>query len=449
MKHEFDVVVIGTGSAGSAAAFACREGGLKVAIVDKREFGGTCALRGCDPKKVLVSAAEIVERATRMKGHGIAGNTKIDWADLMTFKKTFTDPVPAEREKGYTDQGIVTFHGSAQFVEANIVLVGDDMLQFRNAVIATGAKPSPLKVDGSQHVITSEDFLNLKQLPNRIAFIGGGFISFEFSHIARRAGAQVTILEYAPRALVAFEPSLVDRLAAVGTEIGIDLRLNVDAIEITPNGSEFKIKFSEKGVPGELTADLIVHGAGRIADIDELELSRGQIATNEHGIIVNEYLQNSGNPAIYAAGDCVRAGGLPLTPVAGLEGEIAGKNIAGGNSAVADFSGLASVVYTMPSLASVGLTEEQAKKDGITVKVHTGDSTSWYSARHINASAACYKVLIDENGQIVGAHLLGPNAEELINLFALAIRMRTPASKLKEVLFAWPTAASEIEYMLR
>lgn len=361
MNHEFDVVVIGTGSAGGTAAFTCKEAGLSVAIVDKREYGGTCALRGCDPKKVLVSAVEVVERAERMKGLGVTGGTRIDWSELMAFKRTFTDPVPVQREKSYRDKGIVTFHGTASFSGADSLTVGDDSLRFRHAVIGSGALPAPLNIEGAEHVMTSEGFLNLERLPERIVFIGGGYISFEFAHVARRAGAQVTILQHGPRPLAGFEPALVDRLVQAGAEIGIEVRVNSDVVAVKEIGSGFEVEYTANGTSQNVAADLVIHGAGRTPDVAGLKLDRANIKVDGNAIAVNEYLQ-TGNPAVYAAGDCVRAGGMPLTPVAGLEGEIAGKNIVAGNTTVPDFGGLASIVYTLPSLASVGLTEDQAKK---------------------------------------------------------------------------------------
>ncbi|MEO6913948.1 MAG: FAD-dependent oxidoreductase, partial [Candidatus Baltobacteraceae bacterium] len=265
---------------------------------------------------------------------------------------------------------------------------------------------------------------------------------------ARRAGAEVTILEQGPSPLIGFDASLVDRLVALGAGIGIAVRANTDVVGVQKMELGFEIRLSELGAAQKLVADLVVHGAGRIPDVAELGLDLANIEIGDRGIAVNEYLQSTSNPAVYAAGDCVRAGGLPLTPVAGLEGETAGRNVTAGNTATLDFSGLASIVYTLPSLASVGLSEEQAKKKGISFKTHAGDATTWYSSRHVNAAAACYKVLVDDRDNIVGAHFLGPNVEELVNLFSLAVRAKIPGSVMKEVLYAWPTTASDMEYML-
>src|SRR5216683_319686 len=196
---KFDLIAIGTGAAASAVASRCRLAGWQVAIVDSRPFGGTCALRGCDPKKVLVGAAEVIDWGRRMEGNGIqAQQLQIDWQELMRFKRSFTEPVPKHREEGFAKAGIATFHGRARFVGPSTVQVGEEVLEGRYVVIATGQKPADLKIAGAEHLTTSEQFLELDELPKRILFVGGGYIAFEFAHVAVRAGAQVTIAHRGP-----------------------------------------------------------------------------------------------------------------------------------------------------------------------------------------------------------------------------------------------------------
>ena len=181
---KYDLIVVGTGSGGSTAAYACREAGLTVAVIDKKPFGGTCALRGCDPKKVLVGAAELMDWIHRMKGLGIEGESRIHWEDLMAFKRTFTQSVPESNEKGYLSAGIDMYHGIASFLSENEIIINDDKIAFDHLLLAVGAKPAPLNVKGEEFVFLSDDFLELDHLPKRLVFIGGGFISFEFAHIA-------------------------------------------------------------------------------------------------------------------------------------------------------------------------------------------------------------------------------------------------------------------------
>jgi glutathione reductase (NADPH) len=186
MTRKFDVVVIGTGSAASTVAARCRKAGRQVAGIDSRPFGGTCALRGCDPKKVLVGAAEVIDWNHRMQVHGVhAQESRIDWPELMQFKRTFTEPVPKQTEQWMNKSGIATFHGRARFVGPVAIQAGDDVLEAANVVVAAGAKPVDLNIPGAEHAFTSEQFLELDNLAGRIVFIGGGYISFEFAHVCR------------------------------------------------------------------------------------------------------------------------------------------------------------------------------------------------------------------------------------------------------------------------
>jgi glutathione reductase (NADPH) len=449
MERSFDVVVLGTGSAGSTAAQRCRAAGRSVAIVDRRPFGGTCALRGCDPKKVLVGVAQLVDWSSRMRERGVVNETlRIDWPALMRFKRTFTDPVTPAREEAFARSGIVAFHGAARFAGERRIAVGDNVLVATHVVIATGAKPATLHIDGEQHLADSTAFLALETPPKRVLFLGGGFISFEFAHVASRAGARAQIIERESRPLGPFDAELVDRLvdATRAQEIDVHLNTTVSSIERTANG--FVVRGTQEERPCSFEADLVVHGGGRVADIGDLDLESGGVARAKAGIAVNEYLQSTSNPAVYAAGDCAAGGGAPLTPVAALEGEIAADNLLGGNRRRPDFRGLASMVYAIPPLGMVGMTEEAARKNGLAIAVRTGDSATWYSSRRIGAKASAYKLVLDEaTGELVGAHVLGFEAEELTNLFALAMRARVTRAALDEVLFAYPTGASDIEYM--
>lgn len=212
--RKFDLIVIGTGAAASAAAFKCRKAGWSVAIIDSRPFGGTCQLRGCDPKKVLVGIGTLLDAVRRMNGKGLKNESAhIDWAESMRFKRTFTDPAPRRQEEAFQKTGIVTFHGVARFTKPSSIEVGSEILESRYVLIAAGAKPQPLDIPGENHLTTSEQFLELDSLPRRGLFIGGGYISFEFAHLSARAGTEVTILHRSERPLEKFDSDLVDRLA--------------------------------------------------------------------------------------------------------------------------------------------------------------------------------------------------------------------------------------------
>jgi glutathione reductase (NADPH) len=446
MNRTFDLVVIGTGTAGSVVASRCRDAEWSVAIVDELPFGGTCALRGCDPKKVLVGAAEAVDWANRMRGKGVVGEISIDWPALMAFKRTFTDPVPPQREQSFIDRGIDVFHGRARFVDRTSIAVGDDVLSARHVVIATGAQPVALGVPGSEHVITSDAFLELEALPRSIVFIGGGYISFEFAHVAARAGAEVVILHRGSRPLGAFDGDLVKHLVQASEERGIRVLVDAPVEAIEKRGDTFVVHASGGR---RFEADLVVHGAGRVPSTKELDLESGGVKATEHGAVaVNEFLQSVSNDAVYAAGDVAGTRSPALTPVSSAHGQVVAENLLQGNTRRPDLVEVPSVVFTIPPLAMVGPTEEGARAQGLRFTVRSEDASTWYSTRRTGESHAASKVLVEDGtGRVLGAHLFGPNAAELINVFAIAIRAGVTAEQMKATTFAYPTGASDISYI--
>ena len=448
MKSSYDLVVIGTGTAAQTAASRCRAEGWRVAIVDHQPFGGTCTLRGCDPKKVLVGATEAVDHARRLSGKGVAGEASIDWGALMRFKRTFTDPVPESREKDFAKKGIAAFHGRARFAGERRVEVEGDTLEARFVLIATGAVPAKLGFPGEHLLATSTDFLSLETLPKRIVFVGGGYIAAELSHVAARSGARVAVLQQRERLLPPFDPDLVAMLTERSRALGIDVRLHTRVERVEKKGDGFVVNAKTKGESISLEADLVVHAAGRVPDLGTLHLEQARVETEKGRLVLNEHLQSVSNPAVYAAGDAA-ASGPPLTPVAGYDGALAADNMLKGNVRKADYRAVPSVCFTVPPIAAVGLSEAQAKKQGLKLRVKSEKASEWYTARQSAEPAYGYKVLVEEGSdRILGAHIVGPRAEETINLFALAIRRGMKASELQDAFYAYPTPASDIEYML-
>jgi glutathione reductase (NADPH) len=448
--ERFDLIVIGTGSGGSAPAYRCREAGWRVAVLDDLPYGGTCALRGCDPKKVLVGAAELADWNRRMQGRGLTGDAQISWPELMRFKRTFTDPVPANREQAFETAGITTYHGPGRFASPDQLAVAGEVLEARYFVIAAGAKPRRLGVAGEEHLVTSTAFLELDQLPPRLAFVGAGYISFEFAHVARRARAQAIIVGRG-KPLRHFEQDLVTRLADHTRSLGIELRLDTEVTAIEQTAGRYRVRVRAQGRTETIEADLVVHGGGRVPNTAGLDLGAANIATDpDGGVRVNEFLQSVTNPRVYAAGDvAAAAGSLRLTPVAAYAGTIVASNLLKGNSRSPDYRGIPSVVFTVPPLAGVGLTEAQARAQQLDVRVKTQDTSSWYSNRRVAETSAMFKVITEnQTDRVVGAHLFGPHAEEVINLFALAIRSGVPAIDLKHLLYAYPTSGSDVPYMI-
>jgi glutathione reductase (NADPH) len=471
-KHElFDLIVIGTGTAASVSAVQCSSAGWRVAIIDSLPFGGTCALRGCEPKKVLVEAAKVIDSNISHKDKGIVGseNLQIKWSELIRFKRTFTEPYPKHREEVYEKAGIIPFHGHAKFVGSTTLAVksklndtkgGDIILNAKHILIATGAKPMKLNIAGEENIITSDQFLEYagEHLPDKIVFVGGGYISFEFAHVAARAGAKVTILHRGKRPLEHFDPDLVNQLMQRSQDIGIDFYLHSEVEKINRSSDDLcSVQFSNTSTNSNtpprsnvLEANMVVHSAGRQANVDELDLAAAGIEYTGRGIRVNEYLQSVSNHYVYAAGDAAASDGFPLTPTATYEGSLAATNLINGNTVRTNYKGLPSVVFTIPSLASVGMQEKEAQARGLKFRTRYKNTSSWISTRRVGETHSGFKVLIeDQTNRILGAHILGPHAEEVINIFSMAIRLGLTSNELNDpLLYAYPTSSSDVVYML-
>jgi glutathione reductase (NADPH) len=393
---------------------------------------------------------------------------------LALFKRSFTDPLPKEREDSFLKAGIAPFHGHARFIGPTTINVQENVLKSRYVLVATGAKPTKLNISGEEHITTSDQFLELDRLPPRILFIGGGYISFEFAHMAARAGAAVTIIHRGSRPLENFDPDLVKKLSQRTEDLGIDIHLQtqvngIKQIKSNDNDNSFLV-FASSSMPHNLSAssssasfssadfsnikfhaDMVVHGAGRIPNVSELDLNVAGVKFGNKGVIVNEYLQSVSNPNVYAAGDAAASGNPPLTPSAEYEGKIVASNLLNGNHNTNDARGaIPSIVYTIPPLATVGIQEETARKQGLRFRTnYVEDTSSWYSSRRVGEKFSGFKIIIEEgSNRILGAHILGPNAEEQINIFTLAIQRGLTAKDLKEIIFAYPTGSSDIAYML-
>jgi glutathione reductase (NADPH) len=444
----YDLVVIGSGTAAQVASFRVRAAGWSVAVIDHLPFGGTCALRGCDQKKMLISGTEAIDMARRMRGRGVAGEVAISWPDLIAFKRTFTDPVPQKQKQRYAEQGIEAFQGKARFTGRDTIEVDGQSIQARHVLIATGARPVPLTFPGAEHVITSDQFLELEQLPARIVMVGGGYIAAEFSHIAARAGARVTVLQRAERMLTRFEPELVGWLMDKFSEIGVEVLTGTAVERIERMGSGFHVRARAGSQETTTEADLVVHAAGRAPDLDALNLSAAGVAVENGRLVLNEFLQSVRNPAVYAAGDAA-AKGPPLTPVSSHDGKVVAANLLEGNRHRPDYRGVPSVAFTLPPIAAAGLGEAEARAAGLTFRVNSQKVPDWYTARRVAETVYGFKTLVEEgSGRLLGAHLVGPHADEVINIFGLAIRHGLTAEDLKQTIFAYPTVASDIGYML-
>ncbi|MFN3973311.1 MAG: dihydrolipoyl dehydrogenase family protein [Gemmobacter sp.] len=448
-KYDYDLIVIGAGTGGNGVARMAAAAGWKVASIDSLPYGGTCALRGCDPKKMLIAVTEGVDWAHNLKGKGLAAEVSVDWAEMIAFKRTFTDAMPPKIEAGLEKAGVATLHGEARFTGPNTISLNGQTLRAKHFHIATGARPMTLNIPGEDLLTTSTEFLDLPERPDRVAFVGGGFIAMEFSHIARRAGAaEVTVLEMMDRPLGNFAPDLVAMLVDATADLGIDLRLGAKVLKVEKQDGALVVTVERPGGVETVICDTVVHATGRVPNIDRLNLEAAGVEHGPRGIKVSPAMRTT-NPAIFAAGDCADSG-PNLTPVSANEGRVAAKNLlAGRDDRAIDYPPIPSVVFTLPMVATVGLSEAAAREKGLKFDIHFEKTESWYSSLRVGAKWTGYKVLVEQGtGKILGAHLIGPGAEEQINLFAMAMGAGLTANQIKAMIFAYPSYASDLGSMV-
>lgn len=445
----FDVVIIGGGNVGMAVTAPARRAGLSVAVIEPSLLGGTCSNRGCTPKKVLVAAAHTLDEIAKAGTHKITvGKPKLDWAALIDREKDLIKDLPDRFRQSLDERGVTVIDGQARFVGKNSIAVDDDIIEARHIVVATGSRPRQLPIPGAELMVTSDDVLSDRRQPERVVFVGGGVIAFEFAHVYARAGTNVTVLEAVPRFLGNLEQDGVARIVAESERIGVDLHSSIVVDRIERVGSGYRVFTKSESGEEHFDADLVVNGAGRVANTDALDLEAGYVAADNGGIQTDNHFRSVSNPVVWAGGDAL-PGKQQLSPVATLEGGTIGENIAGGSRQKPDYRLIPSAVYTVPALATVGLTEAAARSEGLNVRVEENDMSNWLSARTFGETEAWSKIIVDTDKDLIrGAHIVGHAGEELIHLFAMAMRHAITASEIKQATYAFPTYSADIRSML-
>jgi glutathione reductase (NADPH) len=448
-RDPYDAIIIGAGNAGFGAAGVLREAGRTVLMIERNDVGGTCPLRGCVPKKVLVAAAQTLDVIARASEHKITvGKSELDWAALISRERSFVEGVPADLEASLVRRGVDLQRGSAQFVAPNAISVDGEVFEGRHIVIATGSRPKQLPIRGWEHTITSDDILRNPTLPRSLIFIGGGVIALEFSHVFARAGTAVTILEAVPRLLPRFDEDATDELRRASEAVGIKIETGVEITSIESARSGVVVRYRSGGIDKSAEAESVANGAGREPDVEDLDLAAGNVHREGGRIVVDRSMRSVSNRSVYLAGDALWS--TPqLSPVATHEGQIIGNAIARGTETEVDYRSIPLCVFSIPTLAMVGLTEKEAREQGLDIDVKVNDLRGWRSARTYAERAAYAKILIDRpTDRIVGAHILGHGCEETINLIAFAMKHGLSAAELRQMVYAYPTFSADLRNML-
>ena len=448
MHKVYDVIIIGGGNAGFGASSVLAEGGKSIAFIEEDAFGGTCPNRGCTPKKVLVAAAASLDAIARASAHGIeVGTPKLDWAALIDRKDEMIGFIPGAMTGVAEKRGDV-YRGRARFTGTNTVAVGDDILEARDIIIATGSKPRPLSLPGAELLITSDEILSQREQPDEVVFIGGGVIAMEFSHVYARAGTKVTILEAMPQLLPRMDVDAVAQVRAETERLGVTVLTGVSVKAVLKAGARRQVVFELDDQEHTVDADAVINGAGRVANVDGLDLKAAGLVHDGVRIDVHPHLQSTSNPSVWVAGDAL-VHSAQLSPIATHEGQTVGRNIIEGTTTAPDYFAIPSSVYTVPSFASVGLTEAGAREKTGNLRVAVNDMSGWFSGKSYAETAAWSKVLVDEDtDRILGAHMVGHHADDLIHLFAFAMKHGIAASALKETIYAFPSFASDVKNLL-
>jgi glutathione reductase (NADPH) len=444
----YDFVAIGGGNAGLTAVSRVAAAGHTVALVDRWPIGGLCSLNGCNPKKVLVRSTEVLEEIRHACKFGIqVRDVQIDWSKVIDRKETFTSGVTQASERSLQQQGVEFIPGSPRFIARDALAINGTEIQAGSVLVATGSTPRPLSFEGAQLTRTSDDILALRRVPQNLVIIGAGVVAFEFGQVFARLGSRVFMLTPRKRALSGHDEELVEAVVSFSEEeLGIQLLTEVTVNRVRQKDSRLAVEYSTSGEARTLAADFVLNAAGRIPSIKDLALEQAGVETDGKGIVVNEFLRSQSQPTVFAAGDA--HGRMQLSPVASYEGRVVARNFLEGDAEKVEYEAIPRALYTIPPLASVGLTEREARARGLEVDVYRHDLTNWKVYAIAGEGLAKAKVISERgSGRILGAHLLGGAAGEEIHIFAMAIKFGIPAAELKKMVFAYPTLASALVYV--
>ncbi|MFL1695401.1 dihydrolipoyl dehydrogenase family protein [Weissella kandleri] len=434
--QKFNLGVIGSGPAGLAAAFEAQQLGQKVVIIEKYQWGGTCPNYGCDPKKILLSAVEGLERQKALKGRGLEGDLKINWPELMAFKQTYVDAVKPRKIKGLDTAGITHLAGTAHFIDGQTVQVGNETLAADYWIIATGQRPKTATFPGAELTIDSEAFLNLKTMPQDITFIGAGYIGVEFANISQMAGSHVHVVAHHQKILKDFDPVLTTALKEQMAQDGVEWVSEVEVASIQAVGQQYRVTLTNGQ---QWLTDQVVLTIGRQGNTDQLDAATGQIELHQSHVVVNQYLQTT-NPHVYAIGDVADNAVPKLVPVGNFEGRYVARHLFGAEADPIHYQTLPEVVFGSPRIAQTGVKMADAQAKGLTVHEFKWEKVITF---YRYQDHPIIRVALDQNGIIRGASVYAKEAEELINYFVTAINEERTLNDTQANLYAYPSLGSE------
>jgi len=441
---EKDIVIIGGGPGGYAAAIHAAHLGANVAVVEKERLGGNCLNRGCIPTKALVKSVEVLLEARKANELGIEiGNITANFPKIMARKANVVNKLASGIKQLMKAANITVYKGVGRILTPQLVKVNDEEIATRKLIIATGSEPIPLPIQGSDlpGVLTTDEVLELKELPESLVVIGGSYVGVEFATIFNGLGTKVTIVEKLPTLLESIDEEISRRFAQILLRQGIEVRLGATVKAIKMEGAVLKVVGDTPEGEQQVAGQMVLMATGRQPYTEELGLPQLGIKVDRHAIVVNERLETSVD-GIYAVGDVL--GKSMLAHVASYEGEIAADN-ALGHYRQADYRAVPSCIFTHPEIARVGITEKEAKSSGIPYKVSKFPFLACARAVAMDETAGMVKMVCNaKNGRVLGMHIMGPHASDLIAEGTLAIQLEATAKNIVHTIHAHPTLSEAV-----
>lgn len=444
----YDYIVIGGGSGGIASANRAGMHGAKVLLIEGNELGGTCVNVGCVPKKVMWQASTILETIERdASSYGIQADVKhVDFKELVEKREKYIDFLHGAYQRGLDSNNVEAIKGYARFVDSQTVEVNGESYQANHILIATGGKPSKMTIPGGEYAIDSNGFFALTELPKSTIVLGAGYIAAELSGVLNGLGSEVMWAYRKERPLRTFDKMLSDNLIEMYQEAGIHTYANFTAREITKNGDVYTVTFEN----GEtLMAECVLFAGGRVPNTDALGIEKTNVELDEKGFIKVDKFQNTTDSHIYAIGDVI--GKIDLTPVAIAAGRRLSERLFNGKeNSYLDYDLVPTVVFTHPPIATIGLTEEQALATygERQVKIYRSRFTPMYFALNDYRQKCEMKLIcVGEEEKIVGLHAIGVGVDEMLQGFAVAIKMGATKADFDNTVAIHPTGAEEFVTM--
>ena len=442
MTYDYDLFVIGAGPGGLAAAKQAAHYGARVAIAEANHLGGTCANMGCIPKKLMVYAADFGHLAEASKGYGWSGEQPhFSWTKFVKARDQTIERFRQSHERSLTKLGIRLIRDRAQFIDAHTLEVGEQKITADHILIAVGGHASKPDIPGIEHTVTSKEMFHLPQLPKKIAIIGGGYIGVEFASALHAFGTDVFLMSHEHCILNGFDPAISTAIHKGFTDRGIQVACNTTAEEIIQTDRGLQLILS--GDSADITVDLVLCAIGRTPNLENLGLEQVGVEIDQRAIAVDAHSRTS-QPNIFAVGDCTDR--KQLTPVALSEGRAFADTTFGDYAWTVDYDSVPSAICCRPEAASVGVTEQQAQTQlGDAVRCYQSEFQPLFHSLSGQNEKALIKLIVNgENDRVIGIHIVGDHAAEILQGFALAMKQGITKQELDRAIGIHPSSGEEL-----